>query len=649
MYQHLKSLKISENLTIIPILHHGILFTETVHQLLNEIDPDVVAVELPSWGDTIYRRAVRHLPEITVITYNGKIDSNTGEPEKFYILVQPGDPFAEGVRWGLDHGKQIKFIDSDQVSYSEEHSDPFPEPFLLEHQSYGDFFNQYKDFPFKKTEQDRLRENTMGYHLKKLQKSGQKVIALVGMAHYRGIIAGMDHSVQSIFSGVQPGAKLHSIPKESIASILPDYPVISFFYEIRRQNLTPPKEIVSTLKKVGQLKLLNGLGNRYELFYQESIWKLYKQFQESLFKFDGTRLQDRRHLLYHLYKATGEIYAVRYKEPFYPWQLKNMVKFGRNVSILKGHLLPQFFTVVQAAKGCVDDNYAWEMMQMLGYYPLQPEQSTLPQIDINELNNYHSLFIRRREKKLPKSGLKNRKKMPGGRNWGKDFNRGSICSHQPEDIIIEEFTEFIKHRTRRQLQSELTKSEKFSTSFFEGVDIKQTLRKQDGIYVKRFEKLQGEIGSVIFIFDEDLDDQKYHYKMTWQGEHNQESDMAFYSTSIGEDLIGPGISRCEYGGFLMSFPPGRIFDVWSDPDYAFLQKKSEKLLVAGIEYSLEKYIVFVSPKPPASKIVSWAKKIGREVIYVPLGAFSRATINKVRIFHILAGHDTRDHAGDYIH
>ncbi len=40
----------------------------------------------------------------------------------------------------------------------------------------------------------------------------------------------------------------------------------------------------------------------------------------------------------------------------------------------------------------------------------------------------------------------------------------------------------------------------------------------------------------------------------------------FYSTYPFEHLIGPGIGRAEYGGFLMSLPARRMYDVWADPD-----------------------------------------------------------------------------------
>ena len=52
-------------------------------------------------------------------------------------------------------------------------------------------------------------------------------------------------------------------------------------------------------------------------------------------------------------------------------------------------------------------------------------------------------------------------------------------------------------------------------------------------------KLQG---AVAVIFDEDLDS-RYSYMTTWLGEHQNESDMAFYATQPFEHLVGPDIGR----------------------------------------------------------------------------------------------------------
>ena len=89
------------------------------------------------------------------------------------------------------------------------------------------------------------------------------------------------------------------------------------------------------------------------------------------------------------------------------------------------------------------------------------------------------------------------------------------------------------------------------------------------------------------IFDEDRDN-RYPYTTTWLGENQNESDMAFYSTLPFENLAGPGIGRAEYGGFLMSLPPRRMYDVWRDADYEFAESKSERLLLAALDYSIHR-------------------------------------------------------------
>ena len=39
-------------------------------------------------------------------------------------------------------------------------------------------------------------------------------------------------------------------------------------------------------------------------------------------------------------------------------------------------------------------------------------------------------------------------------------------------------------------------------------------------------------------------------------------------------MVGPGIVRATYGGFMLTGPRGRLFDVWEDPDYRWAQLKA---------------------------------------------------------------------------
>jgi hypothetical protein len=159
--------------------------------------------------------------------------------------------------------------------------------------------------------------------------------------------------------------------------------------------------------------------------------------------------------------------------------------------------------------------------------------------------------------------------------------------------------------------------------------------------------VSGEVGSVVVVFDEDRDE-RYPYRMTWLGEHAQESDMAFYSTEPTQGIVGPGIMRAEYGGFLMSYPPRRMTDVWRDADYELAQTKAETLLLAGLDYSLEKMVVYVAARPPRSIMKTMADRWGRRIVYIPIGQLSPVTLKKLRVVHILNGYDKRAIAKDFV-
>jgi len=124
--------------------------------------------------------------------------------------------------------------------------------------------------------------------------------------------------------------------------------------------------------------------------------------------------------------------------------------------------------------------------------------------------------------------------------------------------------------------------------------------------------------------------------------------MAFYASPMTEKVIGPGISRCQYGGLMMTYPPRRLFNVWTDPDYEQFRTKAEVLLAAAIDYSMEPLITYVSAKPPKRIMKSFARRFRKKIVYLPIGQLSPATINKIRSFHVLEGHDKRSFADEYI-
>jgi len=99
---------------------------------------------------------------------------------------------------------------------------------------------------------------------------------------------------------------------------------------------------------------------------------------------------------------------------------------------------------------------------------------------------------------------------------------------------------------------------------------------------------------------------------------------------------------------MLTFPPLRVYDIWKDSVFDFARSKPERLLLAAIDYSLERHIVYVGANPPSSLCKSFAAGMGKRIIYLPIGIFSPITLKKIRQFHVLDGHPVRQYADRYI-
>jgi hypothetical protein len=98
----------------------------------------------------------------------------------------------------------------------------------------------------------------------------------------------------------------------------------------------------------------------------------------------------------------------------------------------------------------------------------------------------------------------------------------------------------------------------------------------------------------------------------------------------------------------MSLPARRMYDVWQDPDYEFAESKSERLLMAGLDYSVHRHVVYVAAKPPRTIFRSIAARLGRTIMYIPIGQLSPVSLKRIRVVHVLDGYDKREIARDYI-
>lgn len=642
---------------VVPILHDRLDVAAWVRRHLAESEPAAVAVELPTTLETAVLQAVRRLPRISLV-----VSEEPGE-EALVWTVAPGDPFAEALRWALERQRPVFFIDPD-VPYAERHADPLPDPYALWQVGPERYFAMVADALSRApaTRADEIREAGMAHHLEQARRrladegAGGEILALVGAAHARRLEARLGRPTAIPFARTRrTRVTVRHLHPESLTALLPDPPLAHAVFELSRSELPPEPPLEATLAR--KLSLVAG-GLRLVTRDREA-WGVERQHRVAEHAAHRALLDgrpDRAELGAVVWRVASRSYEVQTEEAVSRWQRRIFFDFAHRYARAQGLLVPGLYEWVVAARGVADDNLAWETFEVARAYPWQEPTAEIDTATVDgdelDLGTRTVRFRRRffRVKERPRLVPVERRPMPEDpADWLEGFT-GSLCSFPPEDLVIEDYGRFLKQKAVSLLSAERKRVEPFSTSLLDGIDLKETLRhvEDSRVWVQEIARAPGQAGSVVVIFDRDPDNERYPYLMTWLGEHEDESDMAFYATHPGEQVVGPGILRASYGGFLMSYLPGRLYDVWMDPDYRGAREKSHVLVMAGIDYSREKLVVHVARKPPAEVLTRYAAARGKRLVHVPLGSLSQTTLKKIRVLHILSGHDKRAIAKNYV-
>ncbi len=341
-----------------------------------------------------------------------------------------------------------------------------------------------------------------------------------------------------------------------------------------------------------------------------------------------------------------------------PWQRRGLDRFLAKYTRAEGRLLPDLYQLLAVSRGAVDDNYAFEVMRLATYYPWQQEVTDLPttHLTADELRlGSRSIRLRRHVprtlRRLQRFPVRRRPTVDDPDTWNGSLDDAHIVSYPPEDVEIERFASALKSRGPGFLEGDLWRSEPFTASLLDGLDVRETLRRIDDgrLWVREVRTSPGDADAIVIIFD--LDDARHHYpfRMTWLGEHQNESDMAFYSTPPLEHVVGPGIFRAEYGGLMMLTPPMQLYDVWRIDEYRQLtDSPGEILTLAALDYAKRRNVLHVAAKPPSARMQAAAKRLGRRLIHVPLGRLDPERLKKLRTVHILDGRARRKEVRKYV-
>lgn len=590
------------NLTYFPVVPGRLEFAIEIRRKILAERPRVIAVELPSRLEAIYLRAVRRLPQLSVIVYPDEFDEESG----VYIPVEPADPFTEAIRTGLEIGAEVLFVEPD---YAERPHlpDHYPDTYSLRFIGPERYIESYRVYPQERSEEVTAHAAGIAWKLQGTDPLAS-VMVVVSLNLLDAVLDAMQEPQSPPPSRVRPEPMLVNPHPDCLAEITVEYP-----------------------------------------FLQER----YERFRTSL---EGDNLTDRRHAQLALLREAANSYEANTGERLHHWHRRLMARYSRNLAAMNSDLAPGLFDLVVAARSIVDDNYGWEVWETANRYPAQSAESEIETVNLSGEEiflNTRRLRLRRRlpraKQCLRPTGLKPHKKEKFAGEWARQWDGNAICSYPPEDLVIENYGRYLKKKAKSLLSEERVRVEPFTTSILDGIDIRETIRNWHDrkIYVRRFDRISGEVGAVVVIFDEDRDD-RYRYLTTWLGENQNESDMAFYSTHPFENVVGPGIGRAEYGGFLMALPPRRMYDVWSDPDYDMAESKPERLLLAALDYSVERHVVYVAARPPRSIFRSIAAHLNRSILYVPIGQLSPTKLKKIRVVHVLDSYSRRAEAKEYL-
>ncbi|MBU2548268.1 MAG: hypothetical protein KKB20_07665 [Proteobacteria bacterium] len=595
--------------TFVPVAHGRLEFAVVARRLFDAVRPQAVAVEFPQTLRPALEKGLDRLPFLSVVLYEEK-DGRT-----VYLPLEPQDAVVEASRLARRTETPLFFVDRDTEGYPRRR-DPLPDPYTVSRLGLAAYAEAYRlrVEGLETGPEDQLREMTMAFHLQDLAERYERVLFVCGLAHYPGVLDRMNRKLALPLGRTRrKNVTLANLARESSREIMSDLPFLA-----------------AAFWRAGEVEGEENL-DRLEL-HQDLV----------------TRARER-----HLKNSREEVTRA---------QLSVLNKFARNYAMVQGYLTPDLFQLLIAARGAVDDNFAYEVWDLATDYPWHETDGALPTLSLRGEDLYLDTkkirFYRRfrqTRRRLVAVPVKKRKREDKPGQWKEGWRGDMICSYPPEDIVIEGYGDYLKKKTVQVLSEENRRTQPFLSSMLDGLDIRETIRNwhEGRIYVTEQQPVRGRVGSVVVIFDPDEPGpgggEKYPWCVTWLGEHDQESDMAFYATASGEQVVGPGISRCEYGGFMMTYPPLRLYDIWRDPFFDGTRTKAERLLLAGIDYSEDKLIAYVAAKPPPDRFKSLAHMYGRRVVYLPLGQFSPVSLKKLRVFHVLDGRQVREWAPEYIY
>jgi len=624
-------LRMGPRIRVLPIIHGSGDYAVRVRADMLERRFDCLAVPLPPSLQGDVEEAIENLPAISAVLQRDAGPEGAGFS---YVPIDPCQGVIAALRLALGEHMPREFIDK-ETPYFEAQTGVFPDPYALKRVSAEGFAAAVLPaIPTPQPGQHSERIAWMAHRLHELEHRHHSILFVCSLLDWPWI----------------RDAYMRRLPVEEPET----------FYSAIQTHLVDPRTMIFLF---GELPFITGL-------YERAIRELEEDNNLSIDGIKELVLVARDHLKETLPRVAQRIT---------PQLLSIYFGYVRNLSLVHRRLTPDLYSLVVAAQQTAGDDFARAVAETARDYHFAINTEVKRYMDLawsdeeppkDELG-LSRMFLRMGigEADVPGLGvvpMVNR--LPGQafswrscqlrprpaerdrQRWQQRWNPYGQCSWPPEDDHIESFQQHVRDQAKTLIGADLARSEKFTTSVMDGLDMRETLRHwhTGDIYVKIIPPSRGSIEIVVFLFDLPADPRRYPFRTTWFAEHANESTLAFFATDPMQNLIGPGIAQAEYGGALFLFPPRPIPNIWDDPRLDTADTLEERLLAAALLHSREPHIAVVSPKPPPASWRRLARRYGRKIVHLPLKRFSGQTIERMRQFHILNGREVRSYAAEFI-
>ena len=327
-----QALKLSERIQFLPVIHGSGSFTREIRNQLLALPCDCLAVALPPEFKQTVEEGINLLPNISL---SCQIEQNGGMN---YVPIDPSQPIITGLRVAMQEGIPRHFVDWSTESY-EKRSVDFPDSFALSQMTYEKFVSTL--LLTQRRPQDKnqhfWRARWMAYQLHQLEMEYTNIVFICSILDWPWIKEAYDERLE-----VSPPQKAEGLPalqgvdKQTLFFALTELPYVTYLYEKKRQELRPDNNApVDGVKEI--------LLRARELFIKK------------------------HKIRYH--NLTSQTFQI-------------LLQYLRNLTLMESRLLPDLYTLVNAAKQFGGDPFAIAVLEAAREYPFESTDNLLETLSL---------------------------------------------------------------------------------------------------------------------------------------------------------------------------------------------------------------------------------------------------------------------------